>query len=126
MRADALNQHIEPVRTEMTDTQQIPISHVCNLDQSKSKQIPAVKNLSQVCSTEKDEPESIIVDESFTEEREPENAHKSINRNEEKYAIDETEHDETSLIDSPVINELSYFNLFECGKNILNRLDATN
>ena len=29
------------------------------------------------------------------------------------------------VTDNPVINEPIYFNLFECGKNILNRLDAT-
>ena len=29
------------------------------------------------------------------------------------------------VTDNSVINELIYFNLFECGKNILNRLDAT-
>ena len=27
--------------------------------------------------------------------------------------------------DNPVINELRYFNLFECGKNFLNKIDAT-
>ena len=40
-------------------------------------------------------------------------------------AIDETEHAEPTITDNPVINEPSYFNLFKCGKNILNRLDAT-
>ena len=35
MRYYALNLHIDPTRTEMTGMQQIPISHVCNLDQRK-------------------------------------------------------------------------------------------
>ena len=34
--------------------------------------------------------------------------------------------DEKPLVtDSIVINQLSYLNLFECGKNFLNKLDAT-
>ena len=37
MKYDALNLHVDSVRTEMTDMQQIPTSHVCDLDKSKSK-----------------------------------------------------------------------------------------
>ena len=29
------------------------------------------------------------------------------------------------VIDKPVINEVRYFNLFYCGRNILNGIDAT-
>ena len=32
MRADTLNSHVYPVRTEMTGTKQIPILHVCSTD----------------------------------------------------------------------------------------------
>ena len=39
--------------------------------------------------------------------------------------MDETEHEENLVTDNPVINEPSYLNLFECGKNILNRLDTS-
>ena len=46
MRADDLNFHVEPVRTEMTGTQQILISHICDSDESKSKFILAEKKLS--------------------------------------------------------------------------------
>ena len=28
------------------------------------------------------------------------------------------------ITDNPAIKELRYFNLFECGKNLLNRLDS--
>ena len=42
-----------------------------------------------------------------------------------KYAINETENDEPLVTDNPVIKEPIYFKLFECGKDILNRLDAT-
>ena len=38
------------------------------------------------------------------------------NINEEKDAIDETEHEDTLVTDNPVVKEPIYFNLFECGK----------
>ena len=52
MKADALNLDINPVRKKMTDTQQIPISHVCSTDESKSKEFLVEKNLSQVYNTD--------------------------------------------------------------------------
>ena len=54
-----------------------------------------------------------------------ERVHKRINTNKEKDTIDETEHEEPLVTDNPVINDTRYFNLFKCGKNILNMLDAT-
>ena len=38
---DALNSHVEPARTETNGTQQIMILHVCDFDESKSKDILA-------------------------------------------------------------------------------------
>ena len=35
MRYDVFNLHVDPVRTEMTDTQQIPILLICSLDDSE-------------------------------------------------------------------------------------------
>ena len=58
------------------------------------------------------------------EESGSEIVHQSINTNKEKYAIDETEHENPLVTDNPVINDLSYLNLFECGKNIFYMLDA--
>ena len=52
MRADSLNLHVEPVRTKMTGMQQIPILHVCDSEESESKEILAQKNLSQVYYTD--------------------------------------------------------------------------
>ena len=72
MKADAFNLYIDPVRTEMTDTQHIPISHVCDLYKSESKYILTDEKLLQVRSTDEEESESVIVDESSTEESEPE------------------------------------------------------
>ena len=77
----------------------------------------------QVCSTDEVKSKIVIVDESSTEESESEIVHKIIN--EEKNAIDETKHEETSVIDNPFVKEVRYFNLFKCGKNILNRFDPT-
>ena len=68
MRDDSLNSDVNPVRTEMTCTQHIPISHVCDLDEIKSKDILAEKNLLQVCYTNKGKLERVITDESSTEE----------------------------------------------------------
>ena len=82
-------------------------------------------NLLQVCSTDKGEPESVIVDESSTEGSESESAQKSINTNEEKYVIYEIEHEEHLITDNLVIKETRYLNLFKCGKNLFNRLDST-
>ena len=58
-------------------------------------------------------------------ENESEIVHKSINTDKESDKIDETEDQETAVTDNPVINEPIYFNLFKCGKNFLNKLDAT-
>ena len=38
--------------------------------------------------------------------------------------MDETEDEVHSVTDKPVIKKPVYFNLFGCGKNLLNKLDA--
>ena len=68
MRNDTFNLHIDPVRTEMTSTQRITISHVCSSNDSKTKGIITDENLSQVYSTEKSESEGVFVNESYTED----------------------------------------------------------
>ena len=70
MRDYAFNFNVEPVRTEITGTQQVQISHVCDSDESKSKGIIADETLLQVCSTDNSEPESVIADGSYTEDSE--------------------------------------------------------
>ena len=72
----------------MTRTKHIPISHVCSMYDIESKEVPADKNLLQVCSTDKGESESVIVDEISTEESGSECVQKIIN--EEEYAKNET------------------------------------
>ena len=64
-RDDAFNSHVDPVRTEMTGTQQIMILHVCDSDESESKEILTDENLSQVCSEDKSESEIVTVNESL-------------------------------------------------------------
>ena len=59
MRADAFNFHVEPVRTEMTGTQHINISHVCSSEGRESKGIIADEKLSQFCCTDKSESERV-------------------------------------------------------------------
>ena len=44
--------------------------------------------------------------------------HKNINK--QIHTNNETEYEESSVIDEVV----NYFNIFKCGKNILNRLDV--
>ena len=52
MRADSLNFHVDPLRTVMTGTQHITISHVCSYDDIESKGIIADEKLLQVCSSD--------------------------------------------------------------------------
>ena len=68
MGTNALNLHVGYLGTDATGTKQIPISHVCDLDERKSKEILVDENLLQVCSTNEGESESVIVDESSTDE----------------------------------------------------------
>ena len=90
MRADAFNFQVEPERTEITGMQQIPIFKICDLYESKSKWIFVDKKLLQVCSTDKIESESVIVEEISTEDSKSENSSKSIDTNKGKDAIYET------------------------------------
>ena len=69
MIADAINLHVDPVRMQMPFTKQITISHVFDSDGIKSKDILVDEKLSQVYSTDESEPESVIVNEISTEEK---------------------------------------------------------
>ena len=57
------------------------ISHVCDLDKIESKGIIAEKNLLQVFSMDDSDSESVIIDESSTEESKSDFFHKIINTN---------------------------------------------
>ena len=68
---------------------------------------------------DEDESKGIIVEKISTEEDESEFVHKDINK--QKDANNETEYDESSL----TYEVPSYFKIFECVGNILNRLYVT-
>ena len=68
MRAGALNSHVCPVITEMTDMKQILTSHVCSTEESKLKGFLVDKILSQICSTDKEKLKGTIVDKYSTKE----------------------------------------------------------
>ena len=111
MRSDALNLHVYPVRMEITSTQHIPTSHVCSTYKRKLKEFLVYEALSQIYSTYKYESKGIIVNKCSTEEDESECVYKNINKQKE----------ESSFTDEVP----SYFNIFECCRDILNRLDMT-
>ena len=118
-RANALKFHIYPVRTEMTATKQIPVLRVCSTDESELEEFLIDKNLSHIYSKDKDKSKGIVVDERSTEEDESEYVHKNISKKED--ANNEAEYEESS-----VTHEVPrYFNKFEFGRNLLNRLDVT-
>ena len=56
----------------------------------------------QFCYTDKDESESVVVDESSTEESESGSVHKRIKKNKEKDTIGEIEHEEPLVTDNLV------------------------
>ena len=73
----------------------------------------------QICSTDEDESKGIIVEKCSTEEDESECIHQNINK--QKDAKNGAEYEE-----SPVTDEVPiYFNMFKCGRNILNRVGVT-
>ena len=88
------------------------------MDESVLKYFLVDETLSQICSTDEEKSIGIIINECSTEEDESECVHKNINK--QKYANNEAEYEESSVSDEVPI----YFNMIECGRNILNRLDV--
>ena len=118
-RAHVLNLHVYPLRTEMTSTKQIPTSQVCSTDKSKLKELLVDETLLQIFSTNEDESKGTIVDKCSMDEDESECVRKNINK--QKDSKNEAEYEESSGTDEVP----SYFNIFECVRNILNRTDMT-
>ena len=54
MRDNSLNSHVYHVRTKMTATKHIPISHICSMNKSELEEFLVDETLSQVCYTDKD------------------------------------------------------------------------
>ena len=74
---------------------------------------------------EERKPESVIINACYTNESESKSVNISVNTSEVKYAMNETKYEEHSVTDNSGINMLSYFELFECGRNFLNNIYAT-
>ena len=72
VRDYAFNLHVDPVRTEMSGTQQITISQIYSSDERKAKGIIADEKLSQVCFTDKIKPERVIENGTSTDNSESE------------------------------------------------------
>ena len=70
MRANALNFHSYPVRTEMTGTKHIPALNICYKGESELKEFLVNENFSQICSKDKDGSKGIIGNECSTEKDE--------------------------------------------------------
>ena len=99
----------------MTITKHIPTSHAFSTGDSELKEFLVNENLSQICYTDEEELRGIIAEKFSTEEDESEWVHKNTNK--QKYS---------EYVEYLVTDEVpSYFNIFECGRNLLNRLGVT-
>ena len=123
MRADDLSSHVYLVITEMYGKKQIPILHVCYIDESESEEFLVDENSLQVCSTDTDESKMIIANESYTEESESECVHKNTKK--EKDTNNEAQYKEPTSTYDPVVKESRYFNIFKCENIFLNKHEAT-
>ena len=92
-----------------------PSSKVNVTDKNKSKQIIVHKNLSENSSTDVSESERNIVNK---------NVSQNNSANVSQYTI--TELKEKEYKEPSVTKEVNiYYNIFECGRNLLDRLDIT-
>ena len=121
MRSDALNSHVYPVITKITDLS----SHVCSMNKDKSKGIILHKTLLQSCSTEEDKSKVIIVNKTLLQ---------SCSTDEDELCYTEEDKPECAIrkqkdAKNEVTYDLpSYFNaskILECGRRILDRLDVS-
>ena len=74
---------------------------------------------------EESKSESVIINACSTDDIESEIVCISVNMSEVKDATNETKDEETSVKDNSVINTLSYFEIFKCGKIFVNNIYAT-
>ena len=111
MISNTLNWHDYGGYTEMT----APYLNVNAMDEDKSKCIIVREGLSQSCSTNKRESKCSIVNNTLSQ-----NNYADVS----EYTITEQKYEEYK--ESAVTKEVpSYFNIFKCGRNILERLDVT-
>ena len=111
MRADKTNQHNHGGYTEMTP----PSFNVNVTDEEESKEIIMHETLWENNSMDASESERNIVNETFSQNNSADVPENTIT--ELKYK----EHKETSVTQKVT----SYFNIFDCGMNLLDQLDVT-
>ena len=111
MRSDKLNWHDHGSYTEMT----APSSNVNVTDEDESKEIIVHKTLSENQSKDVSESECNIVHETLSQNNSADVPENTITKLKYK------EHKETSVTQKVTI----YFNIFECGRNLLYQLDFT-
>ena len=141
MISDSLNSHGYPVRTETTD----PTLHVCSTDEDESKFFIVHKNLSQSCYTDEDKSKRIIVNKTLSQScSKDEDKSKGIIVNEtlsqscstDKEELCSTEEDKSECaitkqkdanneVTYDVLNYFNTFDIFECGRKLLDRIDMS-
>ena len=126
-----INYHIGPVRTQITNTQNIntqniPNLHVLYLVKGEPKSINSDVTLSHLCSKDDKKSEICIANVYSTDYNESKRSHISVNTSVVKDSMNETNYEEPSITDNSFINSPSYFKLFECSKSLLSNLDACN
>ena len=122
MRSDTLNWHDYGSYTEMTD----PSSNVYSTEDDESKRIIVHEGLSKSCSTNKGESKRSIVNKTLSQNYSTDmDEICSTEKDISEYTI--TEQKDAEYKESSVTKEVPrYFNIFVCGRNILDRLDVMN
>ena len=111
MRSDKLNRHDHGNYTEMT----APSPNVNVTDEDKSKEIIVHETLSENSSTDVSKSERNIVNETLPQNNSTDVLENTITELKDK------ENKEPSVTEKVT----SYFNIIECGRNLLDRLDVT-
>ena len=120
MIADALNSHGYSVRMEMT-AQSL---HVCSMDEDNSKGIIVQKPLSQSFSTDKYKSKGIIINKTLSQNCSTDKD-KLFSTEEDKSECDiKKQKDANNEVTYDVPKYFNSFNVFKCGRNILDRLDV--
>ena len=111
MRSDEFNRHVHGSYAEET----APSSNVNDTDKYESKEIIVHETLSENLSMDVSESECNIVHETLSQNNSSDVPTNAITE------LKDDEYIEPSLIDKGS----SYFNIFECGRNLLDQLDVT-
>ena len=111
MRSDKLNWHDHGSYTEINS----PSSNINVTDKDESKEIIVHKTLSENNSKDVSESERKIVNENLSQKNSTDVPENTITK------LKDEEHKEPSVTQKVT----SYFNIFRCGRNLLDKLDVT-